>query len=264
MPVLPTLAILAALLYAAAAVMVWRRLPALPWVAAGALGLHLVSLALQIFEGETLRIGINEALSLFTWQSAALLWAFSLKERIEVQGLVLYPFAGACTLWSAFLPSPASDIPLDDWKLTAHILLSLLSAGLLTLAAVHAVTLAVQDRLLHRHILGQAGGRFPPLQTMERLLFQMIAVGFVLLSLTLLTGLWFVRDWMAQHLAHKTVLSVTAWVIFGILLWGRWRHGWRGRVAIRWALTGYATLVLAYFGSKIILEQVLGRHWSAV
>jgi ABC-type uncharacterized transport system permease subunit len=97
---------------------------------------------------------------------------------------------------------------------------------------------------------------------MERLLFQLIAIGFFLLSLTLLSGLWFIRDWLAQHLAHKTVLSITAWLIFGVLLWGRLRYGWRGRTAIRWTLAGYATLLLAYFGSKLILEQFLGRHWS--
>src|SRR3546814_4793747 len=94
---------------------------------------------------------------------------------------------------------------------------------------------------------------------MERLLFQLIGIGFVLLSLTLISGLWFIHDWLAQHLAHKTILSITAWLIFGTLLWGRVRHGWRGRVAIRWALAGYAMLFLAYFGSKLILEEILDR-----
>src|SRR3546814_14044176 len=83
---------------------------------------------------------------------------------------------------------------------------------------------------------------------MDRLLVQLIGIGFVLLSLTLISGLWFIHDWLAQHLAHKTILSITAWLIFGTLLWGRVRHGWRGRVAIRWALAGYAMLILAYFG----------------
>jgi ABC-type uncharacterized transport system permease subunit len=104
--------------------------------------------------------------------------------------------------------------------------------------------------------------RLPPLQTMERLLFQLIFFGFFLLSLTLVSGLIFVHNLFAQHLVHKTVLSFFAWLIFGLLLWGRMRHGWRGRTAIRWALSGYTALVLAYFGSKLVLEQVLGLHWT--
>src|SRR3546814_16061747 len=99
---------------------------------------------------------------------------------------------------------------------------------------------------------------------MDRLLVQLIGIGFVLLSLTLISGLWFIHDWLAQHLAHKTILSITAWLIFGTLLWGRVRHGWRGRVAIRWALAGYAMLILAYFGSKLIMEEILGRHWTSI
>ena len=94
---------------------------------------------------------------------------------------------------------------------------------------------------------------------MERLLFRMIAVGFVLLSVSLLSGLFFLEDLFAQHLIHKTVLSIAAWGVFGVLLWGRWKLGWRGRLAIRWTLAGFATLMLAYFGSKFVLELVLQR-----
>jgi len=256
-----TLALLAALCYGASGYLAWRSAPALTWAALAGIGFHTASLALQIFDSVGLRIGINEAVSLFAWQSAVLLWVFCWRANVQIQGLAIYPLAGLFALWSAYLPSPVSDIPLTDWKLALHVLLSVLSAGLLTLAAAQSVALALQDRLLHRHSL--AGfSRFPPLQTMEALLFQMIAVGFALLSATLLTGLWFVHDWMAQHLAHKTILSITAWLIFGTLLWGRWRHGWRGRTAIRWALTGYGMLVLAYFGSKFVLEHMLGHHWG--
>jgi len=104
--------------------------------------------------------------------------------------------------------------------------------------------------------------RLPPLQTMERLLFQLIFFGFFLLTLTLLSGLLFVHDLFGQHLVHKTFLSFAAWLIFGGLLIGRLRYGWRGRSAIRWVMYGYVTLILAYFGSKLILEQILGRHWT--
>ncbi|MGQ0697826.1 MAG: cytochrome C assembly family protein [Panacagrimonas sp.] len=252
---------LAAAFYSACAVCAWRKPAMTVWLTPIALVLHFVALAFGLVHEGSLRIGVTEAASLFAWQSAVLLWLFTFREPVGVNGVAVYPLAALFAIWAALVPSPVSSVRIDDWQVSVHVLLSLLSAGLLTLAAVQAVALAIQDRLLHRRRIAPTGGRMPPLQTMEQVLFQLIAVGFGLLSLTLLSGLWFVHDWLAQHLAHKTVLSVSAWSIFGVLLWGRWRHGWRGRTAIRWALAGYATLILSYFGSKLILEQLFGKHW---
>ena len=92
---------------------------------------------------------------------------------------------------------------------------------------------------------------------MESLLFQMIAVGYATLSLALLVGITFLEDIFAQHLVHKTILSIIAWTVFAILLHGRWKYGWRGRIAIRWTLIGFLFLMLAYFGSKLVLELIL-------
>lgn len=256
-----TLSLLALPVYLGTAYALWTRNERYAGWAPLALLLHLAALGFGLIHDGNLRIGVTEAASLFAWQSAALLWALSYREQIAINGVAIYPLAAVFALWAALTPSPVSQVRISEWQVTVHVLLSLLSAGLLTLAAVQSVALAVQDRLLHRHRLAPVGGRMPPLQTMERVLFQLIAVGFGLLSLTLLSGLWFVHDWLAQHLAHKTVLSISAWLIFGVLLWGRWRHGWRGRSAIRWALAGYAMLILAYFGSKMILEQIFGKHW---
>lgn len=259
---IPTL--LACTLYLATALLIWRRphailertLPPL------ALALHGAALSVFVFGAGTITLGFTEALSLFTWQSSLLLWALCFREPLRILGTAIYPLTALAAIVAVIWPSPSSDIVIDSWKVQLHIILSLFSAGLLTLAAVQSILLAIQDRLLHRHQLTQLSRALPPVQTMERLLFQLIGIGFVLLSLTLLSGIWFIHDWMAQHLAHKTILSITAWLIFGILLWGRVRHGWRGRVAIRWALAGYAMLILAYFGSKLILEEMLGRHWT--
>lgn len=258
----PTL--LACALYVATALLIWRRPQpllerTLPPIA---LILHGAALGSSILRGGTITIGINEALSLFAWQSALLLWGLCFREPLRILGTAIYPLTAAAALAAAVWPSPASDILVNDWKARVHIAFSLFSAGLLTLAAVQSILLAAQDRLLHRGELTHLARALPPVQTMERLLFQLIGIGFALLSLTLLSGLWFIRDWLAQHLAHKTILSITAWLIFGTLLWGRLRHGWRGRTAIRWALAGYAMLILAYFGSKLILEEILGRHWT--
>ncbi|MGH8472324.1 MAG: cytochrome C assembly family protein, partial [Gammaproteobacteria bacterium] len=99
----------------------------------------------------------------------------------------------------------------------------------------------------------------PPLQTLEGLMFQHIGAGFFLLSLSLMSGMMFLNDIFAQHLVHKTVLSLVAWLVFAVLLFGRWRYGWRGRTAIRCTLGGFASLMLAYFGSKVVLELILHR-----
>lgn len=259
------LVLIALACYAGSALLAWRRTLPLAVeraLAAAALLLHALALSDHVFRGGAITLGVNEALSLFSWQSALLLWCLCWREPLRALGMAVYPAAGIAAVAAMLWPTPVSNVIVGDWKIRTHVVLSLLSAGLLTLAAVHAALLAAQERLLHGHRLTRLTRALPPIQTMERLLFQLIGIGFLLLSLTLLSGLWFVSDWLAQHLAHKTVLSVSAWLIFGVLLWGRLRHGWRGRTAIRWTLAGYLTLVLAYFGSKLILEQILGRHWS--
>lgn len=256
------LAGLAATAYVLGASAVWRRRQSGAAVlVAGALALHGVALLGAVIHDGNLTIGVTEALSVFAWQAALLLWALSLLRPVHVLGMAIYPLAAVALVWAALWPTPVSAIPLSDWKIQLHVVLSLFSAGFLTLAAAQAVTLAVQDRLLHKNP-GAGVNALPPLQTMEQLLFLMIGLGFFMLSLSLLSGLLFVDDMLAQHLAHKTVLSVAAWATFGGLLWGRWRWGWRGRTAVRWALTGYAVLILAYFGSKLVLEQILSRHWT--
>ena len=147
---------------------------------------------------------------------------------------------------------PGSRLLGEDagWQLRLHVLTSMLAYSLLTLASAQAILLAVQDNHLRRHHPGGFIRALPPLQTMESLLFEMIGVGFALLSVALVTGFIYLEDMFAQHLVHKTVLSIAAWCAFAVLLWGRWRFGWRGRTAIRWTLGGFIALMLAFFGSK--------------
>ena len=135
----------------------------------------------------------------------------------------------------------------------------MLAYSLLTLASVQAILLAIQDDHLRRRQTGGFIRALPPLQTMESMLFEMIGAGFVLLTLALISGFAFLEDMFAQHLVHKTVLSTLAWLVFGSLLIGRFRYGWRGKTAIIWTLTGFVILILAYFGSKAVLELVLQR-----
>jgi ABC-type uncharacterized transport system permease subunit len=133
----------------------------------------------------------------------------------------------------------------------------MLAYSLLTLASVQAVLLAIQDHQLRNRHPGGFVRALPPLQTMEVLLFEMIALGFALLTVALISGFIFLENMFSQHLVHKTILSLAAWVVFGTLLWGRFRYGWRGQKALIWTLVGFVVLMLAYFGSKFVLELVL-------
>jgi ABC-type uncharacterized transport system permease subunit len=146
-----------------------------------------------------------------------------------------------------------------DWRLQLHAWCALLAYATLAVAALLAIMLWVQERALRMRQVHGWRRALPPLTELESLLFRTIAVGFALLTATLLTGILFVDDLLAQHLIHKTVLSVLSWLAFGGLLLGRWRFGWRGALAVRWTLTAMALLLLAFFGSKFVLELVLHR-----
>jgi len=138
-----------------------------------------------------------------------------------------------------------------------HVVTSIVAYSILGLAAIQAVVLSIQNSFLHKHQPGGLIRMMPPLRTMEALLFDAIIIGFICLSVSLITGIIFLENMFAQHLAHKTVLSIIAWLVFAILLTGRWLVGWRGRTAIRWTLGGFISLMLAYFGSKFVLELIL-------
>ncbi len=146
-----------------------------------------------------------------------------------------------------------------DFHIAIHVILSIIAYSLLTIASLQAVFLAYQNHLLKtkQHITQT---RFlPPLQTMESLLFELLWAGEILLTLAIISGFWFLEDMFAQHLIHKTVFAIAAWSIYAGLLWGRHFRGWRGNKAIRWTLAGFISLMLAYFGTKIVLEVILHR-----
>ncbi|MEN8174812.1 MAG: cytochrome c biogenesis protein CcsA [Pseudomonadota bacterium] len=231
-----------------------------------ALGIAWVALvlhALVLYDSVVVPTGLNlaffNALSLLAWIVAALLLASSIGKPVDNLGILLMPVTALSLVLAWRYPSVRLLEPGAGLPLAAHVLLSLLAYGMLTLASVQAILLAVQDHHLRRHHPGGFVRALPPLQSMETLLFQMIAVGFVLLTFALLSGFTYLEDMFAQHLVHKTLLSIIAWVVFFVLLWGRYRYGWRGRTALRWTLGGFAMLMLAYFGSKAVLELILQR-----
>ncbi len=136
-----------------------------------------------------------------------------------------------------------------------------LAFGVLSVAGVYAIFIALIDHMLRSHSPNKLVQTLPALDTLEGFLFSLIKVGLVVLTVSLVTGLIYVDDLFGQHLAHKTILSIFAWLVFAVLLWGRWKRGWRGRVAVRMTLVGIALLLLSYFGSKLVLEIILERSW---
>ncbi|MBA1147162.1 cytochrome c biogenesis protein CcsA [Ectothiorhodospiraceae bacterium WFHF3C12] len=225
----------------------------------GGLGVlaHAVVVYQATFSGEHLDLSFFNAASLIAWLMVALMLLTTLRRPVENLGIALLPIAAVCVLLSRIFHAAPGAQPGYAPGVDAHIVLSIIAYSILGIAAVQAVLLAVQDyHLRHRH----PGGfirMLPPLQTMEDLLFQMLWCGFAALTLALLTGFVFLEDLFAQHLVHKTVLSIVAWLVFGTLLWGHRQFGWRGPKAIQLTLAGFAFLMLAYFGSKLVLEIIL-------
>ena len=197
-----------------------------------ALVLHAILLWRVLFDRPVLAFTIAETASLIGWPLGLIAIALSgLRPRFAGIGAVLTVVAG---IVAATTVEGAGGHVLErpSWEIAAHIVLSTLAYALLTVEALESAA------------------------------FQALAAGFAVLTLALFSGFVFVDNLFAQHLVHKTVLSCLAWVVFAVLLFGRWRFGWRGRTAANWALSGFALLGLAYFGSKIVLESILGRHWG--
>lgn len=262
----------AAALYLAAAALLWRGLRAGGRVApavrtgifalvAGALALHAALLYGELFQGE-LNLGFTTAASLISWAVTLLFLLAALYQPVEPLGMLILPVTAFAVLLVWLWPTRHLDLPPGSNPVqAAHIVVSFLAYSLLSIAVVQGLVLGLQERALHRR---QAGGflrNLPPLETMEHLLFRMIAVGFLLLTLTLVSGVFFSEALFGKPLrfTHHIVLSLIAWAVFGILLIGRGLYGWRGRTAVRWTVAGFVLLLLGYFGSKFVLEVLLQR-----
>jgi ABC-type uncharacterized transport system permease subunit len=172
--------------------------------------------------------------------------------------VIVFPLTALLLGLDIFAAPVTAPLPLE-WQIKLHVTVALLAFSVLSIAAALAILLAVQERALRHRQVGTWMRALPPLTLTETLLFRLIGAGFLLLTLTLLTGILFVDNLFGQHLIHKTVLSIIAWLVFGTLLIGRWRHGWRGRSAVNLTLVGMGVLLLAFFGTKAVLELILHR-----
>jgi len=228
----------------------------LAWIAAFTHSLYIGGAFLQ----ETgFSFNFISTASLVSLIVALLLLIATLNKPVEKLGIAVFPIAAIMLGLELFTPDKPHLLQAYTWQMSTHILTSIIAFSLLNIAALQAILLAIQDQQLKSHPPKRFVQSLPPLQTMESLLFQMLGTGLFFLSISLVSGFIFIEDLFAQHLAHKTVLSILAWLIFSALLLGRSRYGWRGQIAIKWTLIGFVSLLLAYFGSKLVLEIILKR-----
>jgi ABC-type uncharacterized transport system permease subunit len=258
-------------LYLGAAALLWRSLRAgsaltaglragIFGLIAGALVLHGATLYADLF-GLELNLGLTNAASLIAWAITLLFLLAVLFQPVESLGLLILPLAALALLLEWLVPTQHLILPGASPLQSAHIVVSFLAYSLLSIAVVQGMMLGLQERALHQRHAGGFLRNLPPLETMERLLFRMIGVGFALLTLTLVSGVFFSEAMFGKALrfTHHIVLPLIAWFAFGVLLVGRTLYGWRGRTAVRWTLAGFFLLVLGYFGSKFVVEVLLHR-----
>lgn len=226
-----------------------------------AFAVHTAVLFSTMLAGNTLRIGVGDAISVILWLTVLIYWLGSLYHRLEGLQALIMPAAAVAALLPALFPAakPLPNTELLAFKL--HLLISMLAYSLFTIASLHVLLMAMLERRLHKGSLPAGLQKLPPLLTMETLLFRIIWAGFIMLSLTLASGVVFSEEVFgkAARLNHKTIFGFVSWFVFGALLYGRHFHGWRGRIAVRWTLTGFLMLILAYLGSKFVVEVLLGR-----
>ncbi len=228
---------------------------------AGAVCAHAAVLYSAILGGGGFNLSFFNAASLIGWVIALLALCTAQSGSLYSLGVFVMPLTALLVALAQVFPGSHTTTAMTT-SVRVHAAVSIIGYGSLALAALQALFVWVQDRALRTKRLGSLLRALPPLTSQETLLFQLIAIGFFFLSLSLVSGIMFVADLLQQHLAHKTVFSTLAWMVFAVLLWGRWRHGWRGRKVIQWVLVGFIALALAYFGAKMVLELLLDRRWS--
>jgi len=225
------------------------------------LALHGALLYHALFVQPELHFGFAQALSVMMFLAVLMCWLEAFVYPIESLFPLMLAAAALCAPLPAFFAGRLSPDAVS-FAFRLHLVLGMLAYSLFTVAMLHAVLIAkVESRLHGAPGLGGPLAQLPPLLSLERLVFGLIAAAFVVLTATLGFGILYSEAFFgrAMRFEHKTVFVVLSWLIFGLLLAGRWRYGWRGRTALRWTLTGFVLLMLAYPGSRFVLEVLLHR-----
>jgi ABC-type uncharacterized transport system permease subunit len=224
-----------------------------------AVGVHGYSAITVVQSPEGINLGFFKVSSLIFWFINISFLLSLLRRPLHNLLVLLFPLSAVAVVTSVMAPGNISPLSELSAGMLLHIVSSVLAYAVLTIGACQAGAVAAQDyQLRHRHTRGLVQ-ILPPLQLMETMLFEILWVGLILLTLSIGSGMVFLDDIFAQHLVHKTVLTIAAWVVFAVLLWGHHQLGWRSQTAVRFTLAGFGVLMLGYFGSKLVLELILGR-----
>ena len=228
------------------------------------LALHSMTLYQSIFVGDGLSFGVGNAISSIVWLTVLIYWFSGFFCRLKGLQTLIAPLAAVAAIAVVLpivFPSLHTLPNTESSAFRAHVLVAMLAYSLLTIGVLHALLMMAVENRLHHPAMSSILTNLPPLLVMEKLLFRIILVGFVLLTLTLFSGVIFSKEVFGQPLTftHKTLFGFISWGIFAALLIGRERYGWRGRVAVRWILTGFVVLILSYIGSKFVVEILLSR-----
>lgn len=219
-------------------------------------GFHAAGSYALIVQPEGFNFSLFPVLSLIFCFINGIVLASAVRKPVINLFILLIPLSLVAIMAALVLPGSRAPIAIET-GLGIHILLSVVAYSLLSIATLQALLLAYQNLLLKQRPLAGYLQLWPPLETMERLLFEVLWAGQILLTLAIASGAIYLEDMFAQHVVHKTVFTLLAWFIYALLLWGRHFLGWRGYTAIRWALAGFTMLMLAFFGSKLVLEFLL-------
>ena len=232
-------------------------------LAAGAVGVlvHALTLGPALFGAGAAGLTLGNVLSLLGLEMALIAMFATVNARFRGVAAIVLITAGVISA-GMFVATDSGERATLTMPLRVHAVSSLLAYSLLAVGAIFAISTMLQDRRLRAARTGGLLSLLPPLTEMERLVFAVGIAGFIGLSVSIATGVVFVENLFSQHLVHKTVLSIIAFALFGVLLAGRGLAGWRGRPALTLYLGGFAALVLAYFGSRFVLEVLLSRQWG--
>ena len=235
----------------------WERLVILIPVALHIWIIYGVSIA-----GMEIRFSFSTALSLMLLLAVLLYWIESFFYSLEGIQTLVFIAAALCVPLPVLFPTHHILIHTDSIAFKAHFLGAMLAYSLFTIAALHALLMVFTEKKLHSAAVSGIITQLPPLLTMEAMLFRIIGIGFFLLTITLISGILFSETLFGRPLTfnHKIIFGVVSWLIFGALLLGRYYRGWRGRTALRWTFIGFAALLLAYVGTRFVLEVILGRN----
>lgn len=224
---------------------------------ATAVSFQLIITLEQTLENQTFNFGFFNSASLMACFIVACLLFAASKKPLHTIFLAAYPIAALTILCLLIFNDNSSAFTPENSGIFIHVILSMVAYSVFTIASVQAILVHIQNNNLKKRNQTILLRNLPPLLTMENLLFEMLWSGTILLALAILAGFIFVEDLLAQHLAHKTILSILALIIFSTLLYGRKTYGWRGITASKWTLWGFGLLMLSFFGSKFVLEKLV-------